>query len=104
MERHFTCANCDRVVCGTENYMDGPENCPTRTMSGTLEDVRGEYEKPDVAEFARQASIQEYECYLRLPEGMNAEEIGAHAENGILEVTIPRRPEILPRKVKVDVT
>ena len=70
MERHFTCANCDRVVCGTENYMDGPENCPTRTMSGTLEEVRGEYEKPDVAEFARQASIQEYECYMRLPEGM----------------------------------
>jgi len=70
LERYFTCANCDHVVCGTENYMDGPENCPTRTMSGTLEEVRGEYEKPDVAEFARQASIQEYECYMRLPEGM----------------------------------
>ena len=70
MERIFTCASCERVVCGTEHHMDGPENCPTRTMTDTFEGVRQEYEKPEVAEFARQASIQEFECYLRLPEGM----------------------------------
>jgi len=70
VEHHFTCANCDRVVCGTEQSLEGPDNCPTRTMSETFEEVKTEYEKPDVAEFARQASIQEYECYMRLPEGM----------------------------------
>ncbi|MBN1856758.1 MAG: DUF1847 domain-containing protein [Dehalococcoidia bacterium] len=39
-------------------------------MHSTLEEVRTEYAKPDVAEFARQASIQEFECYMRLPEGL----------------------------------
>jgi len=69
MRPHFTCANCDRIVCHTEHHMDGPDNCPTRTMQEVLDSVREEYEKPEVAEFARQASIQEYECYMHLPEG-----------------------------------
>ncbi len=70
MQHDFTCANCERVVCHTEHSLEGPENCPTRTMEKLFESVHAEYEKPDVAEFARQASIQEYECYMRLPEGM----------------------------------
>lgn len=69
MQPEFTCANCERIVCHTEQYLDGPENCPTRTMQELFDSVRSEYEKPDVAEFARQASIQEYECYMQLPEG-----------------------------------
>ena len=69
MEHHFTCANCERVVCDTDRFMDGPDNCPTRTTQTTIDEVRKEYEKPEVAEFARQASIQEYECYMHLPEG-----------------------------------
>ena len=70
MERDFSCANCNRVVCNTEHADDGPDNCPTRTMGSTFERVMAEYRKPEVAEFARQASIQEFECYLQLPEGM----------------------------------
>lgn len=66
----FSCATCDKVVCHTEHSLEGPDNCPTRTMGGTFERVAEEYRKPDVAEFARQASIQEFECYLQLPEGM----------------------------------
>jgi uncharacterized metal-binding protein len=69
VEHHFTCAKCERVVCDTDRFMDGPGNCPTRTTQTTLDEVRKEYEKPEVAEFARQASIQEYECYMHLPEG-----------------------------------
>ena len=70
MHHDFTCAHCERVVCHTEHNLEGPENCPTRTMQELFESVHAEYEKPDVAEFARQASIQEYECYMNLPEGM----------------------------------
>ena len=44
-----------------------------------------------------------FERTLVLPEGMNPEEITANVENGILEVAVPRRPEVLPRKVKVQV-
>ena len=70
MEQPFTCATCSRVVCGTEHYMDGPDNCPTRTEKPVLDAVLEEYARPEVAEFARQASIQEYECYMHLPEGL----------------------------------
>ena len=45
----------------------------------------------------------EFKRTLVLPEGLNAEEITAKAEDGILRVTIPRRPEVLPRKIKVGV-
>ncbi|NLE94550.1 MAG: DUF1847 domain-containing protein [Dehalococcoidia bacterium] len=70
MEGDFSCANCDRFVCHTEHALDGPEGCPTRCGAGALERASQEYRKPDVREFARQASIQEFECYLRLPEGL----------------------------------
>ncbi len=40
---------------------------------------------------------------LVLPEELDRDEISASANDGILEVTIPRRPEVLPRKVKVAV-
>jgi len=46
----------------------------------------------------------EFARTLVLPDGLDAGEITAKAENGILEVMVPRRPEVLPRKVKVDVT
>lgn len=70
MDMDFSCAKCERVVCNTEHANDGPDNCPTRLMGDTFERVKKEYLKPEVAEFARQASIQEFECYLQLPEGM----------------------------------
>lgn len=52
----------------------------------------------------REIQIGEFERTLVLPEGMNAEEITASMDNGILEISIPRRPEVLPRKVKVVVS
>jgi len=51
----------------------------------------------------REILTGEFKRTLVLPEGLNAEEISAKAEHGILNVVIPRRPEVLPRKVKVDV-
>jgi HSP20 family protein len=46
----------------------------------------------------------EFRRSLVLPEGLDAGEITAKADKGIIEVTIPRKPEVLPRKVKVDVS
>jgi HSP20 family protein len=51
----------------------------------------------------REIFTGEFKRTLLLPEGLNAEEVNARAENGMLSVTIPRRPELLPRKVKVGV-
>jgi hypothetical protein len=52
----------------------------------------------------REIFTGEFKRTLVLPEGLNAEEITARAEDGILSVIIPRRPEVLPRKVRVGVT
>jgi HSP20 family protein len=51
----------------------------------------------------REIFTGEFRRTLVLPEGLNAGEIAARSENGLLSVIIPRRPEVLPRKVKVDV-
>jgi HSP20 family protein len=51
----------------------------------------------------REIRTGEFRRTLVLPEGMNAEEITAAMDHGILEVSVPRRPEVLPRKVKVEI-
>ncbi len=38
-----------------------------------------------------------------LPEGIDPEAITANARDGILEISVPKRPEVLPRKVTVEV-
>lgn len=38
-----------------------------------------------------------------LPEGVDPESITATTKDGILEITVPKRPEVLPRKVTVEV-
>jgi len=58
------CAVCsvkDRA-CQVENGT-GPDSCPTKNYARTIERAVKEYEKPEIREFARMASIQEAECY-----------------------------------------
>lgn len=38
-----------------------------------------------------------------LPKGIDAEAVTATSNNGILEISIPKRPEVLPRKVAVEI-
>lgn len=70
MAENIECARCDKVVCGSEHSQEGPSNCPTRTKSEVINQALREYDKPEIMEFARQASIQESECYMNLPEGL----------------------------------
>ncbi|MEA2002886.1 MAG: Hsp20/alpha crystallin family protein [Actinomycetota bacterium] len=44
-----------------------------------------------------------FERTILLPEGIDPEAVTAASEDGILEIRIPKRPEILPRKVTVEV-
>jgi uncharacterized metal-binding protein len=71
------CTRCPLAVCSppigsTEKQsMDkAPSFCPTKAMPDVMKEALSEYEKPDVKEFARQASIQEFECYEKTPDGM----------------------------------
>jgi uncharacterized metal-binding protein len=60
------CASCGQPIaqriCFSEAGV-GSRGCPTLAQKGVLEEANREYEQPEVREFARQASIQEAECY-----------------------------------------
>jgi uncharacterized metal-binding protein len=61
-----SCATCDvelrQRICMSDEG-DSSKGCPTLTRKRILTEANREYEAPQVKEFARQASIQEAECY-----------------------------------------
>lgn len=70
------CAKCPTRVCEPSIKADEkppldkvPNFCPMINMSDTLQKALTEYDKPEVLDFARQASLQEFECYEQTPEG-----------------------------------
>jgi uncharacterized metal-binding protein len=70
------CAKCPSVACSprfgsTEKpALDKlPDFCPMKNMPDIMGQALSEYEKPEIREFARQASIQEFECYEDTPDG-----------------------------------
>jgi len=70
------CAKCPVRVCEPSVKADekppfdkAPDFCPMKNMADIVQDVMTEYDRPDVKEFARQASLQEFECYEQTPEG-----------------------------------
>jgi uncharacterized metal-binding protein len=69
------CAKCPTVACrppmgATEISLEkAPDFCPMKMKADVMAEALSEYEKPAVKEFARQASIQEFECYENTPEG-----------------------------------
>jgi uncharacterized metal-binding protein len=69
MNKKPECAKCTKVVCPGEHFAQGSSNCPTKTRRDAVQRALAEYDKLEVKEFARQASIQEFECYMNLPEG-----------------------------------
>jgi HSP20 family protein len=44
-----------------------------------------------------------FERVLTLPDDVDADRIAAQVEHGVLTVTLPRKPEIKPKQIKVDV-
>jgi uncharacterized metal-binding protein len=70
------CARCTRVVCSPELKANeepplekAPAFCPMKLMPEVIDKAIAEYDRPEVREFARLASVQEFECYEHLPEG-----------------------------------
>ncbi len=70
------CAKCPTVVCTPPIKADevvsldkAPDFCPMKLMPEVIEKAISEYDKPEVKEFARLASLQEFECYENLPDG-----------------------------------
>lgn len=70
------CAKCPTKVCQPAIKADetppldkAPNFCPMINMPDVLQKAMTEYDRPEVREFARQASLQEFECYEQTPEG-----------------------------------
>jgi uncharacterized metal-binding protein len=60
----MNCAKCkikEKICRKPDGH--GPEFCPSQTKLDIIEESLGEYYRPLQHEFARQASIQEGECY-----------------------------------------
>jgi len=70
------CAKCPTVACTPPikandvlNIEKAPDFCPMKVMPEVLDGALSEYDTPGVREFARLASLQEFECYEQLPDG-----------------------------------
>ncbi|MDD5701484.1 MAG: DUF1847 domain-containing protein [Dehalococcoidales bacterium] len=70
------CAKCPVEACDPQIKIGekpaiekAPNYCPMKNLPDLIETTMDEYDKPEVKEFARQASIQEFECYEQTPEG-----------------------------------
>jgi uncharacterized metal-binding protein len=61
------CAKCPAPVCYTRAFMQGPPNCPTKTRADAIERAMARYHDPELAEFARVASVVEGTAYTRVP-------------------------------------
>ncbi len=76
-ELYPMCAKCAKVVCSPAMGVDevppfdeAPSFCPMKLFPELIDKAVSEYDKPEVREFARLASVQEFECYERTEEGI----------------------------------
>jgi len=77
--RYPRCSSCPTRVCENRGakMKDGPPSrekapafCPMKLMPEAFDLASSEYDKPEVREFARLASVQEFQCYEHLPDGL----------------------------------
>jgi len=71
------CAKCSGIFCyptikadQEPSFEKAPSFCPTRLRKDVVDSALREYDREDVAEFARLASVQEFECYEHTPDGI----------------------------------
>ncbi len=83
-----------------------PESIEITVEGGTLS-IKGErsFETEDTKANYHRKEIFEgsFERTILLPEGIDPEGVTASSKNGVLEINIPKKAEILPRKVSVEI-
>ncbi|MDJ0497767.1 MAG: Hsp20/alpha crystallin family protein [Acidimicrobiia bacterium] len=96
----------DALLVRTEIPGVDPESIDVTVESGTLT-IKGSrsFENEESSENYHRKEIFEgsFERTILLPEGVDAEAVTASTKDGILEISIPRRPEVLPRKIEVEI-
>ena len=76
-ELHAMCARCARRLCDPDiganevpSVDEAPYFCPMKLFPELIEKAIVEYDKTEVKEFARLASVQEFECYEQTGKGL----------------------------------
>ncbi len=71
------CVMCSRMLCYPNiaaderpSFEGAPRFCPSKSKQDVIERSVREYDRDDVREFARLASVQEFECYEKTPSGL----------------------------------
>jgi HSP20 family protein len=96
----------DALLVRTEIPGVDPESIDVTVESGTLT-IKGSrnFQSEENTENYHRKEIFEgsFERTILLPEGVDAEAVTAASRDGILEISIPKRPEVLPRKISVEI-
>ena len=80
-DQYPQCARCPTRICenrggrmseGAPSMKKLPSYCPMKIMPEVFARAAAEYGKSGVREFARLASVQEFQCFERLPDGVRA--------------------------------
>ena len=71
------CAKCSGIFCYPNitadqrpNFDEAPPSCPTKLKRDVIEKSLDNYDNEQIREFARLASVQEFECYEHTPDGI----------------------------------
>src|SRR5205823_262460 len=70
----------------------------TLTISG---ERKSEYERKERGWYRVERSTGTFSRSLALPDGVDADDVTAHFENGVLEVRIPKPEQRKPRRVQI---
>jgi uncharacterized metal-binding protein len=62
---------CEPLIKASEkpSLKKAPDFCPMTVMTDVMQKAMAEYDKPEIKEFARLGSLQEFECYEDTPDG-----------------------------------
>ena len=94
------------LVVRTELPGVDPESIDVTVEGGTLT-IKGSrsFENEETqANYQRKEIFQgSFERTILLPDGIDSEAVTATSSNGILEISFPRQPDVLPRKVTVEI-
>lgn len=69
------------------------------TLSGSREQVVGETQAPERRRVERETG--RFHRRFTLPDTVDSESVSASGKHGVLEVVIPKRPQVQPRRIAV---
>ncbi len=67
-------------------------------------EVRNENESTETKIYRREVSFGAFSRSVRLPDGLDLNQVTADFKNGIVTISLPRVPEEKPKSIKVNVT